>query len=75
MEGKAVFVIVLFDRAPVVGILQTERVCCAIGILSDDDAIVDTALHVIGAARHQQIGMGGCTRERDGDCIRIVVPK
>ena len=53
-EGFAVHEVVLFNGAPVVGIDQLQRIARAILILSYDDTIGYTALHMVGRACHQK---------------------
>ena len=53
-EGLAVHEIILFDGTPVVRIDQLQRIARAILILSYDDTIGYTALHMVGRACHQE---------------------
>ena len=74
-ESEFVNVVFLFDRTPVDGILQMQRVGGSILICCHDDTIINTTLHVVGASSQKEIGIFGFSLERNGDAIGIVVPK
>ena len=75
IKGLSVFKEYLFDRRPIVRIYQRQSITSAIFIIYADYAILNMALHMIGTARHQQIGTGCLTGQRNLQAVRIIVPK
>lgn len=75
VEGFAVFEEDLLDGGPVVGVDKGQGIAGAIFIIDADDAVVDVALHVVGAAGHEQVGTGGFAFEGNLQAVGIVVPE
>lgn len=75
VEGFAVFEEDLLDGGPVVGVDKGQGIAGAIFIIDADDAVVDVALHVVGAAGHEQVGTGGFAFEGHLQTVGVVVPE
>ena len=55
--------------------MQNQCVRSIVSVGNDDQPVVDATLHVVGASRHQQIGLRGITLEGDDHRVGIIVPQ
>ena len=74
-ECIIVAIIVHLYRAPVYGVLQGHYILGAVLVGRRQPPVFNPALHVVGASRHQQIGIAGLPAEGDRNLVGVVVPE